>query len=159
MAVKVGSARIDENGKAHGGKAGDQNGKEVKISNWYSYGKSGWDVVIRPKDRNKAHKMAEALIRVSQPYHALSFFSEPHLIFKIILEIFDLDTHLLHRITLAHSHSAVFLRVEIVSHAERCADLVLTAVALADIAAVIVIAVMIFCEFTVDLLCRLGKFL
>ena len=66
---------------------------------------------------------------------------ETHLIFELVLEIFDLDTHLLHRITLAHSHSAVFLRVEIVSHAERCADLVLTAVALADIAAVIVIAV------------------
>ena len=29
MAVKVGSARIDENGKAHGGQAGDQTGKEV----------------------------------------------------------------------------------------------------------------------------------
>lgn len=59
--MKIAQASIDENGKTHGGKAGDQNGKEVKISNWYSYGKSGWDVVIRPKDRNKAHKMAEAM--------------------------------------------------------------------------------------------------
>ena len=29
MAVYVGSARIDENGKAYGGKAGDQTGKEI----------------------------------------------------------------------------------------------------------------------------------
>lgn len=59
--MRIAQASIDENGKAHGGKAGDQNGKEVKITNWYSYGKSGWDVVIRPKDRTKAHKMAEAM--------------------------------------------------------------------------------------------------
>lgn len=59
--MKIAQASIDENGKAHGGKAGDQNGKEVKITNWYSYGKTGWDVVIRPKDRTKAHKMAEAI--------------------------------------------------------------------------------------------------
>lgn len=59
--MRIAQASIDERGQAHGGKAGDQNGKEVKISNWYSYGKSGWDVVIRPKDRNKAHKMAEAM--------------------------------------------------------------------------------------------------
>lgn len=59
--MRIAQASIDENGKAHGGKAGDQNGKEVKISNWYSYGKSGWDVVIRPKDKVKAHKMAEAM--------------------------------------------------------------------------------------------------
>lgn len=59
--MRIAQASIDENGRAHGGKAGDQNGKEVKITNWYSYGKSGWNVVIRPKDRNKAHKMAEAM--------------------------------------------------------------------------------------------------
>lgn len=29
MTVYVASARIDENGKAYGGKAGDQTGKEV----------------------------------------------------------------------------------------------------------------------------------
>lgn len=59
--MKIAQASIDERGQAHGGKAGDQNGKEVKITNWYSYGKTGWDVVIRPKDRTKAHKMAEAM--------------------------------------------------------------------------------------------------
>ena len=59
--MRIAQASIDEKGQAHGGKAGDQNGKEVKITNWYSYGKIGWDVVIRPKDRKKAHRMAEAM--------------------------------------------------------------------------------------------------
>lgn len=59
--MRIAQASIDERGQAHGGKAGDQNGKEVRITNWYSYGKVGWDVVIRPKDRAKAHKMAEAM--------------------------------------------------------------------------------------------------
>lgn len=36
MAVKIGHASIDENGKASGGKAGDSTGKEVCIRQWYS---------------------------------------------------------------------------------------------------------------------------
>lgn len=48
MAVKVGSARHDENNKLKGGKAGDQTGIEVSRQNWYLH-KKGW-VVIRPKD-------------------------------------------------------------------------------------------------------------
>lgn len=47
MAVKIGSARIDENGKARGGKAGDQTGKEVSTQSWYKH-KKGWRV-FRPK--------------------------------------------------------------------------------------------------------------
>lgn len=58
--MKIGQASIGDGGKAHGGKAGDQTGGEVKISNWYKYSK-GWDVVIRAKSRDKAHKMAEAM--------------------------------------------------------------------------------------------------
>ncbi len=41
--VKLGSARIDENGHATGGKAGDQTGKEVSTQNWYKHNK-GWRV-------------------------------------------------------------------------------------------------------------------
>ena len=42
--VMIGSARIDENGNAHGGKAGDQkNGKEVSAQEWYKHSK-GWRV-------------------------------------------------------------------------------------------------------------------
>lgn len=45
MSVRVGSARIDENGNLSGGKAGDQTGQEVMIEPWYKHSK-GW-VVIR----------------------------------------------------------------------------------------------------------------
>ncbi len=59
MAVKVGSARIDENGNAHGGKAGDQTGKEVSTQAWYKH-KKGWRV-LRCKDAGKAEAIARAM--------------------------------------------------------------------------------------------------
>lgn len=57
MAVKIGSARIDENGNAHSGKAGDQTGKEVSTQNWYASSKV-WRV-FRCKDPAKAEAMAQ----------------------------------------------------------------------------------------------------
>ena len=57
--VYIGSARIDERGRASGGQAGDQTGKEVSTQNWYLHSK-GW-VVLRPKDGAKAKKIAEAM--------------------------------------------------------------------------------------------------
>lgn len=57
MAVKIGSARIDENGNARGGKAGDQTGKEVSTQNWYKHSK-GWRV-FRAKDPAVAEKIAQ----------------------------------------------------------------------------------------------------
>lgn len=54
--VRVGSARIDENGKLVGGQAGDQTGLEVAIEPWYLHTK-GW-VVIRAKDANVAERIA-----------------------------------------------------------------------------------------------------
>ena len=62
MAVKIGSARGDENGGAHGGKAGDQTGREVSTQNWYKHSK-GW-VVLRAKDPNVAAKLPQ---RLAQP--------------------------------------------------------------------------------------------
>lgn len=59
MAVIIGSARIDENGKAMGGKAGDQTGKEVSTQNWYLSSK-GWRV-FRPNSSEVAEKMAVAM--------------------------------------------------------------------------------------------------
>lgn len=59
MAVYVGSARIDENGKAYNGKAGDQTGKEVGTQKWYKHTK-GWRV-FRAKDRAVALKIAEVM--------------------------------------------------------------------------------------------------
>lgn len=56
MAVKIGHASIDENGRASGGRAGDQNGKEVYTKKWYKHSK-GWRV-FRAKDPEKAEKIA-----------------------------------------------------------------------------------------------------
>lgn len=57
MAVKIGSARIDENGHAKGGKAGDQTGKEVSTQSWYKHSK-GWRV-FRAKNPGIAEKIAQ----------------------------------------------------------------------------------------------------
>ena len=54
--VRVGSARIDENGKLSGGQAGDQTGQEVAIEPWYLHAK-GW-TVIRAKDATVREKIA-----------------------------------------------------------------------------------------------------
>jgi len=59
MAVIIGSARGDERGKAHGGKAGDQTGRELSTQNWYLH-KKGW-VVLRPKSPEAAKKVAKAM--------------------------------------------------------------------------------------------------
>ena len=59
MSVKIGSARIDENGKLSGGKAGDQTGKEVSIQDYYMHSK-GW-YLLRPKSVEDADKMAAAM--------------------------------------------------------------------------------------------------
>ena len=58
MSIRIGHARIDENGCAHGGAAGDQTGKEVCITGWYS---KPWTVVLRPKDPAVAEAMAVAM--------------------------------------------------------------------------------------------------
>ncbi len=60
MAVKMGSARIDENGKLSGGKAGDQTGKEVSTQDYYMHAK-GW-YLLRPKSAGDADKLAAAML-------------------------------------------------------------------------------------------------
>lgn len=55
MAVLIGHASIDERGKAKGGLAGDQTGKEVYTRNWYD---KGWDAVLRPKTNALAENSA-----------------------------------------------------------------------------------------------------
>lgn len=57
MSVKIGHSSIDENGKAHGGQAGDQTNKEICTRSWY---KSSWHTVLRPIDETIAEKMANA---------------------------------------------------------------------------------------------------
>lgn len=64
MTVYVASARIDENGKAYGGKAGDQSGKEVSSQVWYDYEKNNpgitW-VLLRCVDPEKRKKIAKCM--------------------------------------------------------------------------------------------------
>lgn len=65
MAIIIGSARIDENGKARGGVVGDQKQVsstndtvgEVSMQNFYVHSK-GW-YILRPKDAIIANKIAE----------------------------------------------------------------------------------------------------
>lgn len=57
MAVRIGHASIDENGKASGGKAGDQNSKEVLIRDWYN---KPWNVLLRPVRPELAEESAVA---------------------------------------------------------------------------------------------------
>lgn len=59
MAITVGSARIDENGKAYGGKAGDQTGKELSTQSWYKHSK-GWRV-FRAVNATAAAKIARCM--------------------------------------------------------------------------------------------------
>jgi|GEM_PF-509706 len=58
MAVLIGHASIDENGKGAGGQAGDQTAKEVCTRNWYN---KDWNVLIRCTDPEIAEKMAIAM--------------------------------------------------------------------------------------------------
>lgn len=57
--VMIGSARIDENGRATGGKAGDQTGREVSTQAWYKHAK-GWRV-LRARDPAAAERIAQAM--------------------------------------------------------------------------------------------------
>lgn len=59
MAVIIGSARQDENGKAYGGQAGNQSGKEISTQNWYLHSK-GWRV-LRAKDAGVGQRLAIAM--------------------------------------------------------------------------------------------------
>lgn len=58
MSVIIGHASIDERGRASGGTAGDQTGKEVCTRSWYD---KGWNKVIRPKDADLADRIAKAM--------------------------------------------------------------------------------------------------
>lgn len=58
MAVYIGHASIDERGKAKGGTAGDQTGKEVYKRTWYS---KPWHTVFRAKSPEIAEKIAKAM--------------------------------------------------------------------------------------------------
>lgn len=64
MAVRIGHASIDERGKAKNGQAGDNNGREVYIKNWYIHPKK-W-VLLRCTDPEKRLKIAEAMEKATK---------------------------------------------------------------------------------------------
>ena len=57
----IGHAVYDENGKAYGGKPGDQTGTEVYIAKWYCYSSSPWYAVFRAKTKKARKKIAAAM--------------------------------------------------------------------------------------------------
>lgn len=59
MALIIGSARHDENGKYSGGKNGDQDGTEVSTQTYYVHSK-GW-YVLRPISAANADRLASAM--------------------------------------------------------------------------------------------------
>lgn len=56
--IKIGQASRDERMQYSGGIAGDQDGKEVAIREWYN---RPWNKVLRCKDSKKAEKIAAAM--------------------------------------------------------------------------------------------------
>lgn len=58
MGVMIGHASIDERGKASGGAAGDQTGREVCTREWYN---KPWNKVIRATDPKVAEKIAQTM--------------------------------------------------------------------------------------------------
>lgn len=58
MMVKLGGAHIDEHGQAHGGQAGDQTGRELSITNYYTHN-LGWRA-FRARDSDARAKIAWA---------------------------------------------------------------------------------------------------
>ena len=50
MAVYIGQASIDEHGGIKNGQAGNQSGRELNKSGWYS---GGWTLLIRAKEKGK----------------------------------------------------------------------------------------------------------
>lgn len=56
MAVRIGHASIDENGRVVGGRIGDQTQKEICVRNWYS---KPWNVYLECTDDELADKAAK----------------------------------------------------------------------------------------------------
>lgn len=63
MAKYIAHASIDERGKASGGSAGDQTGKEVCIRTWYN---KPWSHVLRIKDSNIRKQFANNMIDIAK---------------------------------------------------------------------------------------------
>lgn len=60
--VRMSNCGHDENGRYHGGKAGDQTGTEWYLRTWYSY---PWNYVIRWKDRSLGNLFADLSVEAA----------------------------------------------------------------------------------------------
>jgi hypothetical protein len=65
--VTIASARIDENGNAHGGRAGDQTGQEVCTQKFYQH-KKGWDC-LRFKNAKVGNDLAGFMLVICNNKH------------------------------------------------------------------------------------------
>ena len=66
MSVQCAWASIDENGKARGGRAGDQTGRETKVGAWYDFGQSA---VFRFLDEKAAAAFAKYMKMLCVDYN------------------------------------------------------------------------------------------
>lgn len=66
MGVMICHASIDEHGRAKGGKAADQTGKEVCIRTWYN---KPWNCVIRFNDASMREKIARCMENAANNNH------------------------------------------------------------------------------------------
>lgn len=64
--VRIGHASIDERGCSRGGALGDNNGREVKISNWYN---KPWHTLLRANDDKVAERMAACCEHLCRTNH------------------------------------------------------------------------------------------
>lgn len=64
MSVKIAHAVGDENGKARGGKSGDQTGKEILVTNWYKR-TGGWEVYLECTDKALAKIAADFAVQIA----------------------------------------------------------------------------------------------
>ena len=69
--VTIGHFVCDENGRARGGKPGDQSGKEGRFQAWYATGSNGkgWEDVFRAKEASVRKKIAKNMIELVENPH------------------------------------------------------------------------------------------
>ena len=85
------------------------------------------------------------------------FRSECNLLLDILSQSRDRNANLLHCIAVTHGHAAVLDGIKVVGDAERSTDLILTAIALADRAGIVVIDHEVLGKLGIDLACTLGE--
>lgn len=89
--VLIGHASINENGKAYGGKPGDQTGKEVCERLWYD---KSWDYILRPKRMKIALESAKFCRKICANDHVgytMDINDRNSLYFEMVRLGFDVD--------------------------------------------------------------------